>query len=388
MKICIVHNEYGAYSGEEAVVAGQVALLKEYGHEVCLFTRSSADIPKLFMGQLRAFCSGVFNPFSRRAFRKFLQTEMPDIVHVHNLFPLVSPSILPVAKQLGIPVVMTVHNYRLVCPNGLHFSHGEVCTRCAGGKEYWCAKRNCEGSVVKSFGYALRSWWARKRGYYLDCVSVFACLTQFQKDLLMQSGIPVDKIQVVPNMIGTNLKAAPLGQGTYVGFCGRLSPEKGIDILVEVARSNAEIQFVAAGSYEAMPNLASRVPENFTLLGHCGPAEMAQFYEGARVIVLPSVCFEGFPMVILEAMLMDKVVVCSDIGGLSDIVEDGTTGLLARPSDAQDLGEKIVTLWNAPELCKIMGIAGRQKALREYSREGYYQRLLNVYQKAIATCTS
>jgi glycosyltransferase involved in cell wall biosynthesis len=386
MKICIVHNDYGAYSGEEAVVAGQRRLLEEHGHQVCLFTRSSAEIPNLLFGRLRAFCSGLFNPFSRRDFRKFLQSEKPDIVHVHNLFPLVSPSILPVARQLGIPVVMTVHNYRLVCPNGLHFSHGEVCTRCAAGKEYWCARRNCEGSMIKSVGYALRSWWARKRRYYLDCVSVFACLTQFQKDLLMQSGIPAEKIRIVPNMLGTHSKGAPLGRGKYVGFCGRLSPEKGIDILVEVARRNADIQFVAAGSYEAMPNLESQLPENFMLLGHCGPAEMQQFYEGARMIVLPSVCFEGFPMVLLEAMLMSKAIVCSDIGGLSDIVDEGTTGLLARPSDPQDLGNKILTLWKSPELCRNMGIAGRQKVMREYSREAYYHRLSSVYQRAMTAC--
>ena len=383
MKICLVHNAYGKFSGEEAVVTGQQKLLQDNGHTVCTFLRSSEEIPKIFMGQLRAFLSGVYNPFSRHSFKRFLRREMPDVIHVHNLYPLLSPSILPVARQLGIPVVMTVHNYRLVCPSGLHYSHGEICTKCEGGKEYWCVKRNCENSISKSVGYALRNWWSRKRRYYLDNVTMFACLTSFQRDSLIRAGIDIGKIDIIPNMVEPPVKSMTSSNPKFVGFSGRLSHEKGIDTLVGVARDNSDIQFSAAGSYASMVDLDKRVPENFTLLGHCNANQLGQFYEEARFIVLPSECFEGFPMVILEAMLMEKAVICSDIGGLSDIVDDGVTGLLSKPADANDLTQKILKLWNDPELCHKMGIAGREKVLREYSKTRHYERLINIYKKVI-----
>ncbi|NOY16340.1 MAG: glycosyltransferase family 4 protein [Gammaproteobacteria bacterium] len=383
MKICLVHNAYSKYSGEEAVVAGQQELLEENGHSVCMFSRSSAEIPEIFLGQLRAFLSGIYNPFSRRAFRDYLRKERPDVVHVHNLYPMVSPSILPIARQLGIPVVMTVHNYRLVCPNGMHYVHGEVCMRCEGGHEYWCVKRNCMGSIIKSFGYVLRNWWSRRRRYYLDNVSIFACLTGFQRDSLVRAGVDAGKIDIVPNMVELPAKPATGGEGKYVGFSGRLTCEKGVDTLVDVARGNDDIEFAAAGSFDSMPGLAERVPGNFSLLGHCDAGKLGQFYGDARFLVLPSVWFEGFPMVLLEAMLMEKAIICSDIGGLSDIVDNGVTGLLARPGDAADLGDKIRKLWSEPELCRKMGIAGRDKVLREYSKRRHYERLMDVYKKAI-----
>jgi len=382
MKVAIVHNNYGKYSGEEAVVSGQKKLLEDNGHTVCAFERSSAEIPKMFLGQLRAFLGGIYNPFSRRAFKVFLEKENPDMIHVHHLYPLVSPSILPVATKMGIPVVMTVHNYRLVCPNGLHYSHNEVCTKCEGGREYWCVIRNCEKSINKSFGYALRNWWSRKRRYYLDNVSVFACLTNFQHDSLVRSGINTEKIVVVPNMVQMTVQERTVNDGEYVGFSGRLSHEKGINVLADVACRNSDIAFKAAGNFDSMPQLKEKVPENFSLLGYCNETELSRFYENARLIVLPSVWFEGFPMVILEAMLNEKAVICSDIGGLSDIVEDGVTGLLAKPGDDIDLEEKIRTLWQQPELCRKMGLAGREKVLRDFSKERYYERLINVYNKA------
>lgn len=383
MKVCLVHNAYGKFSGEEAVVEGQKKLLQENGHEVCMFSRSSEEIPIMFMGQLRAFLSGIYNPFSRRAFKKYLLKMRPDVIHVHNLYPLLSPSILPVAGKLGIPVVMTVHNYRLVCPNGLHYSHGEICTKCEGGHEYWCVTRNCEENIVKSIGYALRNWWTRKRRYYLDNVTRFACLTSFQKGILIKAGIDSNKIDVIPNMVEPPEKPIASSEPDYVGYIGRLSHEKGIDTLVSVASNNSDIKFSAAGSYASMGSLDKRVPDNFTLLGHCDTSEIGKFYDNARFIVLPSECFEGFPMVLLEAMLMQKAVICSNIGGLSDIVDDGITGLLSRPADADNLAQKIRKLWEDPELCHKMGKAGREKVLREYSRNRHYERLTDIYNKAI-----
>ena len=383
MKVLLVHNAYSKFSGEEAVVRDITALLESNGHEVVFFKRSSEEIPHMKFGSVRALLSGIYNPASIRAFQEILKKEKPDVINVHNLYPLISPAILPEAKKAGIPVVMTVHNYRLVCPTGLHFSHGEICEKCSGGHEMQCIINNCEGSLAKSAGYAMRNWWARTRKYYLENVTIFACLTRFQQDRLVADGIPRNKLALIPNMVKHTDIDLPKDDD-YLGFSGRLSPEKGISTLVEAVKLNPELQFAAAGAYDKIENLENTVPDNFRLLGYCGPDDLARFYNNARAIVLPSVWFEGFPTVLVEAMLHRKPIICSDIGGLSDIVDDGVTGFLVKPGDAQDLAEKMKILWDDPELCKKMGEAGRNKAMTEYSNDKYYERLMRVFNKVTA----
>ena len=134
------------------MVNGQVALLTKNGHHVITFTRDSGEIQSMFLGQARAFWSGIYNAFSLKSFKRFLNYHDPDIIHVHNLFPLISPAVLHACKDFGAPVVMTVHNYRLICPNGLFMVNGEICEKCCGGREYWCVLKNCEKDIFKSLG--------------------------------------------------------------------------------------------------------------------------------------------------------------------------------------------------------------------------------------------
>lgn len=383
MNIYIIHNEYGKFSGEEAVVAGQKKLLADNGHEVVCFERSSAEIPKMRLGKLRALFSGIYSFSSRRQIRRLLAEHKPDIVHIHNLFPLISPAILPECKKAGVPVVMTVHNYRLVCPNGLHMTDGKVCEKCCGGKEYQCLLNNCEGSLLKSLGYFLRNYVARTLKLYKKNVTMYACLTEFQKQRLINEGFPADRLAVIPNMAKIkNLDQETL-LGEYVGFIGRISPEKGVSVLIEAAKNNTNIPFKAAGSYDLMPDLPKQAPDNFQFLGNIPNENMPAFYQNSRFIVLCSTWFEGFPMILVEAMMHGKPIICSNIGGMPEIVEDGVTGLLFGPGNTDDLAEKIRYLWDRPNLCHQMGQAGREKALQEYSPEKYYERLMAIYKKAI-----
>ncbi|MBW2647986.1 MAG: glycosyltransferase [Deltaproteobacteria bacterium] len=200
MKILTVHNEYGKFSGEEAVVQSLSRLFAEHGHEVRYFSRSSAEIPGMRLGNIRAFFSGIYSFSSKKAMSRCLQEFKPDIVHVHNVFPLISPSVLGVCRRAGVPVVMAVHNYRLVCPNGLHMTHGRVCEKCCGGREYWCVLRNCEGNPLKSIGYALRNYVARKLRLFKKNVTMYTCLTKFQKERLIKEGFNPARCSVIPNM--------------------------------------------------------------------------------------------------------------------------------------------------------------------------------------------
>jgi glycosyltransferase involved in cell wall biosynthesis len=168
-----------------------------------------------------------------------------------------------------------------------------------------------------------------------------------------------------------------------VGYVGRISPEKGMAALLAAARACPDIPFRAAGGYHTMPHLPRQAPPNLRFLGHLDREGVAAFYRSARIIVLCSIWFEGFPVTLIEAMLHGKPIVCSRIGALGEIVDDGRTGLLCEPGNAADLAEKVRWLWRRGDLCRRMGRAGRRKALREYSRDRYYQRLLGVYRRAV-----
>lgn len=381
MKILLIHNSYGTFSGEEAVVQDIRHLLEGQGHTVVSYIRHSEEISQKAFGKIRAFFGGIYNPFMQRDLRRFIEKNKPDIAHVHNLFPLISPSALVACRQAWVPVVMTVHNYRLICPNGLFMSHGEVCERCTQGREYWCLFRNCEGSFPKSLGYALRNWVARKRRFFLDHVSVFAALTEFQRKRLIKEGYPEERIVVIPNFAMAENKQLSQNRA-YVGFAGRISPEKGVQILMDVARRLPDIPFRAAGGSDSMSELLKQAPENFKFEGHLSKESLDDFYAGCRMIILPSTWFEGLPFVLIETMLRGIPVICSRIGGLPEIVEDWVTGLLFDPGNSNDLADKIRYLWGNPDICLKMGQAGREKALREYTPDRYYGKLMAAYGKA------
>jgi glycosyltransferase involved in cell wall biosynthesis len=366
------------------VVNGIIRLLGEHGHDVIGFTRSSAEIPYMRLGRVRAFFSGIYSLSSRQKIKVFLARENPDIVHIHNVFPLISPSVLSACRQAGIPTVMTVHNYRLVCPNGLHMADGQICEKCCGGHEYWCVLRNCENNLFKSIGYALRNYAARKLRLFRDNVNIFICLTEFQKAKLVAEGFTTDRCTVIPNMTDVSDGNPSDDLGDYIGFIGRISREKGIPTLLAAAKKLANIPFKAAGEYGRMPHLFDMAPANFEFLGYLSGDGIEEFYRKSQFVVLPSVCFEGFPMMILDAMWRQKPVICSRIGALPEIVEDGITGLLFTPGDADDLANKIRYLWERPDVCKKMGQAGREKVLSRYSPQKYYELLMDAYQKAIA----
>jgi len=384
VKVCMVHNAYASHSGEETVVEAVQRVLEHNGHEAICLYRSSAEISRMFLGRARAFVGGVCGWSGQRAMRRIIGERSPDVVHVHNVFPLISPTVVRECSRARVPVVMTVHNYRLVCPNGLHMVNGQVCEKCCGGREYWCALRNCTGNLPKSIGYALRNYVARKRRLFLDNVTVYAALTEFQRQRLIAAGFPGDRIEVIPNMAAPVETDAGTRLGDYVGYVGRISPEKGLPVLMAAARKCPDTVFKAAGSYDRMPDLPSQAPPNFEFLGHLNAEALGEFYRECRIVVLPSTCFEGFPGVLAEAMLHAKPVVCSRIGGLPEIVDDGMTGMLFEPGNAEELAEKIRFLWEQPDLCCKMGQAGREKALREYSPDRYYERLMAVYRRAIS----
>lgn len=382
MKLLFVHNRYGKRSGEEIMLDRIVALLRDRGHEVGTYFADSADIAG-FTGKLGAAASGIYSARSRKAIAARIAADKPDLVQVQNLYPLISPAVLPVIRQAGVPVVMRLSNYRLACPNGLFLSHGKVCQACSGGHEWNCVAKNCEGDRFKSAAYAVRNAWARRRGYYRDNVTRYYAQTMFQRQVLVAEGYPAERIDVIPNMIDVPAEAPAWTAGKFVGFVGRLSAEKGIDTLFAAAARLPQVPFRLAGS---LGEYAGRtdIPANVHLLGNLEPEALAQFYREAAMIVTPSIWFEGFPGVVIEAMAEARPVVISDIGGLPELVDGGKAGVLAPPGDVVALTEAISALWQDEARRKALGEAGFLRVKREYTSDLYYDRLMATYGQALA----
>ncbi len=382
MKILQVHNRYRIRSGEETVVDYTVSLLRGRGERVLEYFRSSGDLPRNPAGRLAAFVSGVYNPGSVQRMRHLLRKEHPDIVEIHNIFPLISPAVLAECGKNGTPVVMRCHNFRLLCPIGDVFRNGRICEQCAGGKEYWCAINNCRNSRLESAAYALRSALARMTGAFRDNITTFIALTRFAKRKLTETGIPESRMAVLPNSTEIPEIPADPGDGGYIAYLGQVTPKKGVPCLIEAARRTG-IPIRIAGDASGMGNRKMRAPENVVFTGFLDHARVVSLLRNARLTVVPSEWFEMFPMVILEAMAHGLPVVASNIGGLPEIVDDGVTGLLFQPGNAEELAEAMQLLWNDPRRCREMGRMGREKAVREYSGEVHYQKLMAIYRKAI-----
>jgi glycosyltransferase involved in cell wall biosynthesis len=384
MNVLFVHNDYGRFSGEEHALQNMANALASGGHHVSWLRDSSSVIGDSTSQRVKAFFSGIYSVGSRRRIEKLLDGGAFDLVQVQNLYPFLSPSVLKPCRSRGLPVVMRCPNYRLFCPNGLHLSHGQVCERCLGGREWQCVMQNCLDDRLKSLGYAARNAFARMTGMILDNVSIFVVLSQFQEQRFMDSGIPADRIEILPN-IAPKMEQVDSSnhEGDAISFVGRVSPEKGILEFLDAARKLPQRKFIVAGSTDSMPDVTKLAPDNVEFKGFLRGKELDEIFYQSRLLVFPSLWFEGFPNVVAQAMACGKPVIATGIGALAEIVDDGKTGLLYDPANKEDLAQKIEFLWNNPELCREMGKAGQEKARAEYSEEKFYERLMTIYEKAL-----
>lgn len=384
MRVLQIYNQYRSlFNGEENVVHQIDALLRKNDITTKLWMRSSRDIENSFVAKAKASTLGVYNPYAYRDTLDMLLEFQPDVVHAHNIYPLFSPAALAACRERNVPVVMSLHNQGLTCPKSDHLRNGSICEKCVGGKEYHCALNNCRGNMLESIAYAARFGAARKLGLLTKNVTLFLGMTEFARKRLVDNGYPEDRVKVLPNKVELPQATVDPGAGEYVAFAGRLSPEKGINVLLGAAGKVSTAQVHLAGSGPDEESLKSIASENVTFRGRIAVDEMSDFYRKAKFLVLPSICFEMCPLTILEAMSHGLPVIASRIGGLGELVDDGETGYLFEPGNDEELAYKMACLWESPELCRQFGEAGRRKAEREYSEAVFFDRLMGFYQEAI-----
>jgi glycosyltransferase involved in cell wall biosynthesis len=380
----MVHNNYAKPSGEEHASQGIAGLLVANGHKVSWYRRSSEEIIDSKAGQIKAFFSGIYNPFSIREISKVLDVVQPDIVQVQNLYPLISPSIMKEFKKRNIPVVMRTPNYRLFCPNGLFYTEGSVCESCtSGSRELSCIVKNCEDSIIKSTGYALRNAFARISGMIIDNVDIFITQSQFQKDQFIKFGLNADNIEILPALspkIDLNFEER---LGECISFIGRVSLEKGIVNFIEAARNLPDLKFAVAGNYDGLEKLIEESPKNITWHGFLSGEALKNFYLDSKIVLIPSEWYEGFPNIAVQAMFYKRPLICSNIGVFTNFIEDQKNGLLFEPGNTKDLVSKIIQLVDNPILQNKIVNYAKNEAHNSYSHEIIYAKLMNIYSKAL-----
>ncbi|MEN6495921.1 MAG: glycosyltransferase family 4 protein [Thermoguttaceae bacterium] len=336
---------------------------------------------------LRTAGKTIYSPESHRKMEHLLSAIRPDIAHLHVISRQISPSILPVLKRFGIPMVQTLHNAELVCPAAhLYIEHKrQVCERCLGGHYYHALFGRCvQGSLAASALMLVAQYAHRRMKVFERHVDLFLAPSRFLLEKLVEGGIPRERLRHLPNFIDVARYPPSDEPGSYGVFLGRLSPEKGLLTLLKAAALAREVPLVIVGEGSQREELQRLVAQNdlrhVTLAGYKRDAELVHLLRQAAFLVLPSECYENSPMVIYEAGALGRPVLASRMGGIPELVDEGETGFLFAPGDATELAERMVRLHRDPRLRRDMGQNGRRKIVALC--EGHYDQLMSFYHEA------
>jgi glycosyltransferase involved in cell wall biosynthesis len=389
MKILVLHNRYQQAGGEDAVVAAERRLLADAGHEVTLLEPSNDSIRGLG-GAVAAGLSAIYSLSARRRVARTLEATAPDVVHVHNHFPLLSPSVFDACRDAGVPVVQTLHNYRSVCPNALLFRDGHTCHDCVDRLTAWPAIwHGCyRSSRAASTVVAAVTTVHRHRGTY-GRVDATIALSEFQRRLVARAGIPDDRIFLKPNGVPDPGVDPDRGPGDYALYAGRLAPEKGLRHLVEAYDARGpDVPLVVLGDGPLRAELERAVvargaQDRITFLGRRDRAEVSRWMAGARFLVFPTDCYEGLPLAPIEAAACGRPSIASDLGAVPEIVAGGETGWLVPPGDVPAWRDALTAAWSRPDEALRRGAAARARFESRFTEAASLARLLAIYQLVI-----
>jgi len=387
MRIFTIHTYYQQRGGEDESFAAEVALLRERGHEVLALTFHNQELDR--MPPWRQGLVTLWNREAYRRVRESIRQHRPDLMHVHNTFSLTSPAVVHAAKAEGVPVVMTLRNYRLLCVNALFFREGRVCEDCLGRLPWRGVVHGCyRDSRLASLGVASMLALHRALGTW-NLVDRFIALTEFARQKFIEGGLPAEKIVVKPNFVHPDPGPGE-GRGGYALFVGRLSPEKGVRTLLRawaLLGGRVPLKVVGDGPLADEVQEAARRLPGVEWLGRKSPKEVYALMGEAAFLVFPSEWYETFGRVAIEAFAKGTPVVASRIGAVGEVTEDGRTGLHFRPGDAEDLAAKVEWAWAHPREMAEMGREARREYEQKYTAEKNYEMLMAIYERARATAS-
>ena len=401
VKIALVNNYYYLRGGSERVLYDDRDALLAAGHEVLPFAPQdprndpalsaphfpAVGDPKQASGLdlLKSACHVIYSPQVGRAFAGFVDSFRPDLIHCHNIYGRLTTSVLDQARRRGIPVVMTVHDLKLACPAYLGLRHGQPCLLCQDGGYWRCARYKChKSSAAASLAYTAEAYFARIARKY-NAVARFLCPSRFIQGVLLDAGVPAERVVYHPNALQADRYAPGPEPGEYLFYAGRLSSEKGLFTLLDAIES-ARLPLRIAGAGPLDHALRTRIQERrlpVRMEGYCHHERLADLYRNAAFVVAPSEWYENAPMAVLEAFAYGKPVLASRIGGNPELVLEGQSGCLFAPGNAGDLASAAGAMWkDRPGLAR-MGRQARELVRQRFSCERRNEALLGIYREMI-----
>ncbi len=377
-----VHNRYREAGGEDTVVAAEAALLRVAGHVVIQHIMQNPG------GSLRSAASlltSPWNPRSARELTSLARRIRPDVAHVHNTWWALSPSVVRSLSRLDIPVVVTLHNYRLLCANAKLFRDGHPCEDCVESHPWHAVQHRCYRDSIPASAAAAATISVQQRLSTWQAADVLLPLTEFARDRFIAGGLPPEKLLVKPNFVADpGPRSIRPSEGATVLYVGRLSPEKGIETLLDAWRQAAldGLELVVVGDGPLQAAVRASAPPGVRLVGRLGSGEVRDLMLNARAIVFPSVCYEGQPMVLLEALAAGLPLVVSNVGGIPDTVNATKTAVVAEPGDRSGWAATLGALSDGAWL-DAAGRHARDVFEARYAPDRALETLLDVYRSAI-----
>ncbi|MFZ0312110.1 MAG: glycosyltransferase family 4 protein [Candidatus Korobacteraceae bacterium] len=382
LSVLVIHNQYQQPGGEDAVVRAEVNLLRGAGNRVVQYTRSNSDIAAY--GPLRKASLLASTTWNRKTYadlRALIREHRPDIAHCHNFLPLVSPSAYYACKSAGVPVVQTLHNYRLLCPSGTLFANGRRCQGCARSAASALRRKCYRNSRLQTAAVSLMLGAHRLRGTWKHAVDAYLAPSAFCRNYFVAAGLPAEKVHLKPNFLAHD-PGRRRQCGDYALFVGRLCPEKGVLEMIEAWRQLPEVKLLVAGDgplyYEAR-GAARHSNGVVEILGQLTPHDTLARIRGARFLVFPSRWYEPFGMALLEAAACGVPAIASRIGAIPELVADHRTGLLFDPDNFSELIERVRWAWTHPSEMDDMGSVARQSYLQNFTAAENYEALMSIY---------
>lgn len=389
MKILFIHNFYqtSSPSGEDAVFKNEVELLRRRGHTVVIYEKHNDDVSE-DPNRLKIAINTIWSKESYREITELIKQEKPDLAHFHNIWYLISPSAYYACKDAGVPVVQTLHNFRMFCANGLLLRNEKPCEECVGKPPWRGLLHGCyRDSRFFTAPVVFAEWLHSVRNTWQTAIDAYITLTDFGKKKFIQCGLPEKKIFVKPNFLTypRNLSTSPQ---QYAIFIGRLSKEKGVNVLIDALKylNNFSLKLIGDGPMRQKMEAEVKsqgLEQTVEFLGKRSHTECMELLKSSRFLILPSVCYENFPMTIAEAFACEKPVVASRLGVMADIVEDKKTGMLFNPGDPADLAEKISWMMENEAACIGMGRNARTEFENKYADDHNFDTLIDIYKKTL-----
>lgn len=387
MKILLVHNRYQIAGGEEVVFEHERQMLERMGNQVLTYCRSNfeADV-YTGLSRLSLIKNIAWSDETQRQLGKILRDEKPDIVHVHNTFMMMSPAVFATCREANIPVVQTLHNYRLFCPAANFIRDGKVCEECKDHTLWRGIQHGCfRDSRSATASVALMISTQRQRKAYPDA---FIALSEFARQKFLSGGIPAERVFVKPNFAYPD-PGARATDGDFAIFVGRISAEKGLHTLLAAWKQmERRIPLSIIGDGPLLEELSDKASamklEEVTFHGRMSHAETTQAIKASRLLLAPSECYENFPMTIVEAFACGVPVIGTSLGSTQEIVQDGHVGLQFAVSSPADLAAKVEWAWSHPQEMWQMGRNARREFETRYTAEKNYPQLMEIYQRAAA----